>query len=134
MSHRFQFVIDKQLRGHHDKAWKKKNYHNSYFVFHTVSSQYFRSLSISVISVSNFQQCITCFRIFSWNHNIHFYIFVIWQFFFFFQISFLRMLIASYGARVRGSVFKMKYWALSREFESIETSPGFVQLLGENWV
>ena len=21
------------MRGHHDKAWKKKNYHNSYFVF-----------------------------------------------------------------------------------------------------
>ena len=41
---------------------------------------------------------------------------------------------ASYGARVRGSVFKMKFWVLSREFESIETSPGFAQLLGENWV
>jgi hypothetical protein len=34
---------------------------------------------------------------------------------------------------VRGSVFKMEFTALSRKFESIETSPGFAQLLGENW-
>jgi hypothetical protein len=40
---------------------------------------------------------------------------------------------ASYGARVHGSVFKMKFRVLSREFECIETSPGFSQLLGENW-
>ena len=39
---------------------------------------------------------------------------------------------APYGARVRGSVFKMKFTVLSREFESIETSPGFAQLLGKN--
>ena len=52
----------------------------------------------------------------------------------FVQISFLRMLIASYGVRVRGSVFKMEFRVLSGEFESIETSPGFAQLLGENWV
>ena len=32
-----------------------------------------------------------------------------------------------------GSVFKMKFRVLSGEFESIETSPGFAQLLGENW-
>ena len=42
-------------------------------------------------------------------------------------------LIASYGARVRGSVFKMDFRVLSIEFESIETSPGFAQLLEENW-
>ena len=42
--------------------------------------------------------------------------------------------IASYGPRVQGSVFKMEFRALSREFESIETFPRFVQLLGENWV
>jgi len=46
---------------------------------------------------------------------------------------FLKLLIASYGARVRGSEFKMELRELSREFESIETSPGFVHLLGENW-
>jgi hypothetical protein len=40
---------------------------------------------------------------------------------------------APHGARVRGCVFKMKFRVLSREFESIETSPGFAQLLGENW-
>ena len=48
-------------------------------------------------------------------------------------IVLLLSLIASYGARVRGSVFKMYLRVLSREFESIETSPGFAQLLGENW-
>ena len=32
--------------------------------------------------------------------------------------------------RVRGSVFKMKFRVLFREFKSIETSPGFAQLLG----
>jgi hypothetical protein len=52
----------------------------------------------------------------------------------FFQLFFLRILIAFYGARVRGSVLKMEFRVLSREFESIETSPGFAQLLGENWV
>ena len=36
-------------------------------------------------------------------------------------------------ARVLGSVFRMKFRVLSREFESIETSPGFARLLGENW-
>ena len=38
------------------------------------------------------------------------------------------------GATVRESVLKIKFRALSREFESIETSPGFAQLLGENQV
>ena len=45
-----------------------------------------------------------------------------------------KILIASHGARVRGSVFKMEFRVFSREFASIETSPGFAQLLGENWV
>ena len=30
--------------------------------------------------------------------------------------------------------FKIEFKALAEEFESIETFPGFVQLLGENWV
>ena len=34
---------------------------------------------------------------------------------------------------MRGSVLMMKFRALSRDLESIETSPGFAQLLGENW-
>jgi hypothetical protein len=51
----------------------------------------------------------------------------------FFKTFFLKVLIASYGARGRGSVFRMKFRELSGEFESIETSPGFAQLLGENW-
>ena len=45
-----------------------------------------------------------------------------------------KIAIASYCARVRGSVYKMKFRVLSREFDSIETFPGFVQLLGEIWV
>ena len=49
------------------------------------------------------------------------------------KIFHFTILIASYGARVRGSVFKMDFRAFSREFEYIETSPGFAQLLGENW-
>ena len=48
--------------------------------------------------------------------------------------GFSNMLIATYGARVRGSVFKMEFRELSREVESIETSPRFAQLLGENWI
>ena len=44
----------------------------------------------------------------------------------------MNIITASYGARVRGTVFKMKCRVLSREFESSETSPGFAQLLGEN--
>ena len=45
----------------------------------------------------------------------------------------MKIITASYGAIVRGSVFKMEFRVLSREFESIETYPGFAQLLGENW-
>ena len=48
---------------------------------------------------------------------------------FFFRLFFL---IALYGAIVRGGIFRMKFRVLSREFEFIETSPGFAQLLGEN--
>ena len=46
---------------------------------------------------------------------------------------YLFFLIDLYGARVRESVFRIKFRVSSREFESIETSPGFAQLLGENW-
>jgi hypothetical protein len=35
----------------------------------------------------------------------------------------------SYGARLRGSVFKIKFRVLAGQFESIQTFPGFVQLL-----
>ena len=61
--------------------------------------------------------------------------FPIWPFLLNKKTHFLKLflLIALYGARVRGSVFKMKFRVLSREFESIETLPGFAQLLGENW-
>ena len=44
------------------------------------------------------------------------------------------ILIASYGARVRGSVLKMEFRVLFGEFESIKTSPGFAQLLEENCI
>ena len=43
------------------------------------------------------------------------------------------LLIASNCATVCESVFKIEFRVLAREFESIETSPGFAQLLGENW-
>jgi hypothetical protein len=33
---------------------------------------------------------------------------------------------------VRGSVFNMEFRVLAREFEFIETSPGFARLLDEN--
>ena len=49
-------------------------------------------------------------------------------------IILLLSLIAIYGARVRGSVFRIVFRLLIREFESVETSPGFAQLLGENLV
>ena len=45
-----------------------------------------------------------------------------------------KQLTATYGAKMRGSVFKMEFKALFREFKSIETSPGFAQFLGENWI
>ena len=49
-------------------------------------------------------------------------------------IILLLSLIASYGARVCGSVFKMYLRVLSREFKSIKTSLGFAQILVEIWV
>ena len=52
---------------------------------------------------------------------------------FFLTFFFLKILIAPYGAKVCERVFNMKFRILSREFESTETSPGFAQLLGENW-
>ena len=45
---------------------------------------------------------------------------------------FMKTINASYDPRVHGCILKMKYRVLSREFKSIETSPGFAQLLGEN--
>ena len=45
-----------------------------------------------------------------------------------------KQLTVTYGARVHGSVFQIEFRVLAREFESIETSPGFTQFLGENWV
>ena len=48
------------------------------------------------------------------------------------QKIFMKTITASCGARVCGSVFKIKFKALAEEFESIETFPGFVHLLGEN--
>ena len=39
-----------------------------------------------------------------------------------------------YGARVRGSVFKIEFRCLVREFEFVEISLGFAHLLGQNWV
>ena len=48
-------------------------------------------------------------------------------------ISYLKTLNATYGAKVRGSVFKMSFRTSGREFEFIETSPGFARVLGENW-
>ena len=50
-----------------------------------------------------------------------------------FFLNLLFFLIALYGAILRGSVFSMKFRVLSREFEFIEISPGFAQLLEENW-
>jgi hypothetical protein len=38
---------------------------------------------------------------------------------------------AIYGANMRGHVFRIVFRKNFREFESIETSPGFAQLLGE---
>ena len=99
---------------------------------HTVSSQDFRSLSFSVMSVGDFQHSIFFVKLqCSVLKNFHLtnFFFIL----FFFRFFFLKVLIASYGARVRGSVFKKECRVLSNEFESIETSPEFVQLLGENW-
>ena len=105
---------------------------------HTVSSQNFRSLSFSgfkVIKKYNNQDHVNFFREivtytsrllqFHEKRNLSLTISLYLIFFFF--------LIALYGARVLGSVFRMKFRVLSREFESIEISPGFAQLLGENW-
>ena len=55
-------------------------------------------------------------------------------FFFFCQKNECFTSFTLYGARVRGNVFKIEFRVFSRKFESIETSPGFAQLLGENWV
>ena len=49
------------------------------------------------------------------------------------KIFFIKIITDSYGAIVRGSVFKMEFRVLSREFKSIQTSSGFAQLLEENW-
>ena len=71
-------------------------------------------------------QC-SALKIFIWQKNFFFNLKRSWK-------KFLRILNASYGARVRGSVFKMEIRVLFWEFESIGTSPGFARFLGENWV
>ena len=52
---------------------------------------------------------------------------------FFFIFYYEKRITVFYGARVRASVFRIKFRCLVREFESVETSPGFASLLGENW-
>ena len=61
--------------------------------------------------------------------NLPLTIFYIFAYFYFEK----KILIAIHGTIVRGNVFKMEFRVLEREFESFETSPGFTQLLGENW-
>ena len=34
---------------------------------------------------------------------------------------------------MRGSVFKIRFRVLSKDFESIQTAPGFAQLTEEKW-
>ena len=97
---------------------------------------HFHFLSFYSIAQGNFQHYIHFFReiaIFS-SKKISFNDFFFLLIFLIFYFFLLEKIIASYGARVRGSVFKMDFRVLAREFESIETSPGFAQLLGENWV
>ena len=53
---------------------------------------------------------------------------------FFLSVFFKKKLTAIHGARVRESVFKIKFRCLIIEFESVETSPGFAWLLLENLV
>ena len=43
-----------------------------------------------------------------------------------------KKLTATYGAKMRGSDIKNDFIWIPGEFESIETFPGFAQLLGEN--
>ena len=89
-------------------------YTNTVCVLHTVCSQYFPSLSSSVISVTDY---ITCFQIILQCSALTI---LIWQktkknqfllklFFHFFS---LKVLIASYGGRARESVFQMKFRVL----------------------
>ena len=40
---------------------------------------------------------------------------------------------AIYGDNLRGSVFRIVFRTFLREFESVETSPGFAQFLGEKF-
>jgi hypothetical protein len=43
-----------------------------------------------------------------------------------------KKLTAIYGARMRGSVFRIAFQISAIEFESVETSPGFAQIRVEN--
>ena len=76
----------------------------------------------------DFQLCIHALRIFLCNPNVHFlkiFHLTIYLFIFKFYIFSLKILIATYGARVHGSVFKIEFRFSVREFESVETSSGF---------
>jgi hypothetical protein len=43
-----------------------------------------------------------------------------------------KKLTVTYGVRELGSVFRIEFRFLAREFESVETSPVFAQILGES--
>ena len=105
---------------------------------HTVSSQNFCSFCFLPVFLSFYLSKIVHLKIFCeiatyTSRLLSFDKFLSLIFKLFWKKKILKLLIASYGARLRGSVFKMKCRWLSREFECIETSPGFAQLLGENW-
>ena len=99
---------------------------------HTVISQNFCSFSICYFC-QRFSTLHYLLRIFFWNHNVQFSNSSL-KIIQLFKNFFLTILIPSYGSRVLGSVFKMGLEFKNRQFESIETSPGFIQFLGENLV
>ena len=49
------------------------------------------------------------------------------------KICIQKQLNATYGAKMRGCVFKIDFRWLAGEFEPIETCSGFAQLLEKDW-
>ena len=133
----FLYIFSKSCRLSVFEVESQPNWDLKNTVIHTVSSQNFWSFLFSYFFLNcegQFStlhiffvklQCSVLKTFISFNNFLKFFL----------LLMFLRKpLIATYGARVPGSVFKMEFTVLTREFESINTFPGFAWLLWENWV
>ena len=136
-----------KVAGHETSScWERK----SFYISHALSSIFMRKKMTFwqvlnwLIDLKNLKLHTVSLQVF---HSLSFSVTLTWTGFFFREITiFISRLLLNdffsgsmlkkapiYYATVCESVFRIISRILDRKFESVETSSGFAQLLGENW-